>query len=241
MFELTDEMLLDLLYNRKLPEVYRSVDVPKLYLQRYLNALIDGGYGVTSLEARDIIKLVDPDNCPEEFLPYLVESFGITYFEDILPKYQRRIVANIGELIRRRGTYSGVTFLVRVLSGMNCTLEYFRGTYQGEEGRFLIVTMKAETTEQISEMDMSSYVVSQYVTEFVPFYITVKTVAVVALQNIDFGIQRYLFGSPGGIYNFRDGWDYLGEKRPVFEMPKPQWGTAVHGSYDLRDNGFYHD
>ena len=99
---INSEQLLNHLYYKKLPQVYRDMDkMLKTYpLKRYLSSLVDGGYAEVLKNAEGILDLVDPEKCPSEFLPYLCESFGLEYFEDMDDTYQRRFLMNIGEILR---------------------------------------------------------------------------------------------------------------------------------------------
>ena len=145
---MTSSEISDYLYYRKLPQVYRDMDrlQPNYPLKRYLTSLVEGGFTDIITSSNDFLSLVDPERCPEEFLPYLCYSFGLEYFEDIDALYQRRLLSNIGELIRRRGTYSGVRFLIRSLTGLECQLSYSRQTYEGVTGRWLIVELDTTDT-----------------------------------------------------------------------------------------------
>lgn len=162
--KLTSEGLLDLLYNRKLPQLYRDADrdLMTFPLKRYLQSLIDGGYCGSIEDIERALLLVDPQNVPEEFLPYLCESFGLPYFKDIDPTYTRKFLANYSELYRRRGTFSCVRYLARVLTGMDAKLSYVRGEYEGAMGRHLIIDLQAENLQDILNMDTSKEIIRQF-------------------------------------------------------------------------------
>lgn len=184
---ITQEQLLTHLYYNKLPQVYREADrALKTYpLKRYLSALVDGGYAELLTDINGIMDLIDPQKCPEEFLPYLCESFGLEYFEDIAPQYQRRFLSNIGEIIKRRGTYSCVRFLTRVLTGLNVELEYIRGEHDGVNGRHLIVTLLSETVEQLLNIDTSMAVVERYLKTQIPYYIAPSITSRIVTQQVE--------------------------------------------------------
>ncbi len=217
-------VFLEFLYNRRLPAVYRNVDEPSFYLKRYLQALIDGGYGIVLDDVKGFQNLVDANQVPEELLRYLIESFGLTYYPDIDYKYQRRIVDNVGELFKRRGTYAGVRYLAKVLTGMDIDLFYLRGyaNEQGEYsddsgepfgpddpgvkyGRYLYVTLLAKTTEQVTDRDVSTEVLKRYLKEFVPYYIDVWVSSVVAIQDLEIKtVYRFITNMPLISYNLLD-------------------------------------
>lgn len=210
-----------ILYERNLPKVYREYDKPKLPLKRYLSSLNSGGYNIELKDINETLNYIDPEKCPDEYFPFLLESFGLTFYPDIDLKYQRRIVANIGGLNKRRGTYACVRFLAKILSGMECDLEYFRGEYLGQEGRFLVVTLLAMTTEDISNMSTSAFVMSRYIKEYIPYYIYVIVRAVIATQSIRLPILR---ASAYTQHNWNDLRTYFVysreiEQRPVTRIP----------------------
>jgi len=189
---ITSEQLLKHLYYNKLPQVYRDMDdkLKTRPLYRYLSSLIEGGYSEVIKDINNLLDLVDPEKCPEEFLPYLCRSFGLEYFEDIDPIYQRRFLLNIGEIIKRRGTHSCIRFLVRVLTGLDVELQYIRGEFEGNNGRHLIVTLLAETLEQVVNIDTSVFVVERYLQTQLPYYIYPHVSSRVATQKVQTVVYR---------------------------------------------------
>lgn len=179
---LTSEQLLNHLYYNKLPQIYRDMDKAQMTfpLKRYLSALIDGGYAELLKDTNNLMELVDPQKCPEKFLPMLCESFGLPYFNDIPAIYQRKFISNIGEINKRRGTYSCVTFLVRVLTGLDTELSYARTS----NGRELDITLLAKTLQQLSEIDTSVSVIEKYIQTQIPYYITPRVNSRVESQTI---------------------------------------------------------
>lgn len=189
---LTSNSLVDHLYYNKLPQVYRDMDSSLITkpLYRYLKALSDGGFLEALQGINGLLDLVDPEKCPEEFLAYLCESFGLEYFEDISPVYQRRFLLNVGEIIRRRGTYSCVKFMARVLTNMDVELQYLRGEYNEQEGRHLIITLLADTLEQILNMDTSIKVIERYIGTQIPYYIYPHVTSRVKTQVVQSKVYR---------------------------------------------------
>ena len=88
------------------------------------------------------------------------------------------------ELRRRRGTYSCIRFLVRVLTGMDVKLSYLRGEYNGQLGRHLIISLQAKTVEELLNLDISVSIVSKFVEFFTPYYITTHVIGEVTSSNI---------------------------------------------------------
>ena len=69
---ITSKSMLDLLYNRKLPQIYRDEDKKLGYpLKRYLESLIDGGFCGSIKDIEGLMLLIDPETIPEEYFPYL--------------------------------------------------------------------------------------------------------------------------------------------------------------------------
>ena len=172
---ITSKDLLNLLYEKKLPQVYRDEDKSLgLPLKRYLESLIEGGYRGTIEDIEGMIHLLDPEKIPDKFLPYLCESFGLTYFPDIDHSYQRKFLMNIGELTKRRGTFSSIHYMIRVLTGLESELSV--GIIEDDEGRSkyaLNVVLLADSVEQLSNIELSMKVVAEYIQVNVPYYITV--------------------------------------------------------------------
>ena len=157
--------VLTLLYDRKLPQIYRDEDRKLMTypLKRYLESLIEGGFSGSIEDIERIILLIDPNTIPDEFFPYLCESFGLTYLPDMDISYQRKFLANVGELNKRRGTFSSVHFLIRVLTGLDAKLSY--------EGNDLKITLLAKDMGQIENVDTSMAVIRSYVKTQVPYFV----------------------------------------------------------------------
>lgn len=157
--------MLDLLYNRKLPQVYRDEDRKIEYpLKRYLESLIDGGYCGSIKDIEDTLLLIDPDKIPDKFFPYLCESFGLTYLPDMDITYQRKFLSNVGELNKRRGTFSCVHFLIRALTGLDAELSY--------EGSTLSITLLAKNLSQVDSIDVSMEVIRNYIKTQIPYFVS---------------------------------------------------------------------
>lgn len=167
MANLTSKGMLDLLYYRKLPQVYRDEDSKIGYpLKRYLESLIEGGYYGSIKDIEGIMSLVDPMNIPEEHFPYLCESFGLTYFPGIDISYQRKFLANFGDLNKRKGTFASVHFLVRALTGLDCEFLY--------EDKVLHITLLAKSLEQVNSIEISTAVIRDYISSQLPYYVSTK-------------------------------------------------------------------
>lgn len=171
--------LTDVMYN-KLPDIYRVMDegIGKP-LYRYLQSLIEGGYADLSITAEDLLNLVDPQTCPDEFLPYYCKSMGIEYFPDLITEsrgtyYIRTFLSNVGEIYKRRGTESVIKYIAKTLIEMDVSLAYIREL--DDEGvttaRIMWVQILAETQEQIQNVDLNAKVIKRFIDTQIPFYLT---------------------------------------------------------------------
>lgn len=180
----TQDKLMTLLYESKLPKLYRDADIDVDFaLKRFLQTIVDGGYSFALHDAEGLRSLINPVTCPDEFFPMLYESFGLTYYNDIDIRYQRKFLSNYGEIMRRKGTYACVNYLVRTVTGIPVTLTYTR-SHKGQEGRFLVVTLVAETMEQLEGIDTSIQVIQRFVQDFVPFFVDAVVVSQVNTQSV---------------------------------------------------------
>lgn len=188
---MTSTQLLDYIYYRKIPRVYRTEDV-KLGrpLYRYFKSLIQGGYAPLLEDMNNFINLIDPVKCPDEFFPYLYESFGLTYFHDIDISYQRKFLNNIGEVQRRRGTISLVRYIVRVITGMECDVSYLRGEHESVDGRWLFVNLLCKTMEQVNGVETSIFVVQRFLETHLPYYVTPVLSYTVSTQLLELNYYR---------------------------------------------------
>lgn len=174
----------DFLYN-KLPAIYRYEDSKiGLPLYRYLQSMCEGGFNPVIENSNNFLTLVDPETCPEEFFPYLYESFGLPYFDDIPVEYHRRFLKNIGALLKRRGTNTAVRYLVSTLTGFNVDLFYER-RYNEEgkcTGRYLDIVL---LLDHLTDIDPNVKVVERFVKIQLPFYLIPLIIASVSPPDLN--------------------------------------------------------
>ena len=196
MSKITQQDMLDLLYNKKLPQVYRDEDSKiEFPLKRYLESLIEGGYCGSIEDMEGIQSLVDPMTVPDDFFPYLCDSFGLHYFPDMDISYQRRFLSNVGELTRRRGTYSCIKYLTRALTGLDSEFTYAEN---GDSCQLFIVLL-AKNREQLEEIETSMEVIERYIKYYIPYYVT--TVFTFKLANFVVNSKSYSHSAMGS-YKF---------------------------------------
>ena len=105
------------LYN-SLPEIYRTADSGVYFtLRRFLDVLGEAGMKGVWKETLALADLIDVDKCPTKFLPQLSEMVGFTYSQDMPELLQRRLLKNIVEIYKRKGTASVIGFIARELTG----------------------------------------------------------------------------------------------------------------------------
>lgn len=102
---------------KQLPAYYRYRDIETEYtLERYLKCL--GEYlNVVFEETDDIKDLLDVEKMPSKFLPYYAKMFGIKIYDDISEAFQRKLLANIVPILKRKGTRDVIEFIARELTG----------------------------------------------------------------------------------------------------------------------------
>lgn len=182
---LTSNQLVDHLYYNKLPQVYRDEDkaLKTLPLYRYLTALSEGGFTDALDEATNILDLVDPEKCPEKCLPVFFKCFGLEYCEDIPVSVQRKLLMNVGEINKRRGTHACVEYLVRVLTNLDSEQQYTR---LANRERQLWVTLFARDLSALRNMSASIKIVENYIRWFIPYYIVPIIIdSRLATQHVD--------------------------------------------------------
>lgn len=193
MSSFTGQELADFLYYKKIPPLYRNADsevTEKQDLYRYLQSVIQGAFNGTLEQIAALTDLVNPQSCPVEYLPYLYQSFGFPYFEDIGEYYNRRFLASVGELLRRRGTIGGVRYLVRVLTGMESDISYERLTEGTIIGRVLNVFPRFPDVTSLAEIEVTTYTIKRFLELYLPFYIRVNFFPFIEIQHLDTDIYN---------------------------------------------------
>lgn len=217
MAEIKVDRLVDFLYS-KFPDLYRqkdaTLDSGKKYLYLFLKSMFEGidtlnedgeaishkdGAGEYFLnKINRFTDIIDPEKCPDEMFPYLLASFGVEYNPLIENKevngepiiyYHRKFLANIGELVKRIGTVSGLRYLVRVLTGMEFEYSYER-TEDGER-KFEFNLLIGGVEDELNK-DYSRKVIEQFLKPFIPFYLNLtmgESITYVKMQNITYQMK----------------------------------------------------
>ena len=198
--------LTDFIYYQKMPEVYRTFDAPLgKPLYRYLQSLLEGGYadliynstqGVRGVD--NLLEMLDPQTCPEEFLPFYCKSMGIEWFQDLIVEREgidsyyfiRTFLSNVGEIYKRRGTESVVKYIAKTLTSMDVKIKYKRimsGITTKE--RQLWVELQANTEEEIQAVGLNSEVIKRFIDTQIPYFITSRVLY--ALKKSDIIVTGY--------------------------------------------------
>lgn len=163
---MTPQNFFDYLYYRCLPKVYRDYDDGTLKL--FIESLVFGGFKPVIEGEIAFTDLTNPNTCPPEIVPILAHAYGIDHYPSIPEKYYRKLLNNIIELNRRRGSYSSIRYLCRVLTGME--IDMLLEKTPGE--KTLYVKLLADTIQDVVDIDTSIRVISTFIGDFIPYYIT---------------------------------------------------------------------
>lgn len=177
---------------KQLPAYYRYRDIETEYtLERYLKCL--GEYlNVVFEETDDIKDLLDVEKMPSKFLPYYAKMFGIKIYDDISEDFQRKLLANIVPILKRKGTRDVIEFVARELTGYDVDItegnEYAFKTWVDEIE--LPLGAKQSLTYAETQTIHYRYAGSELTSRFI-VYVEIHTLEVEATISEEL-IRRYL-------------------------------------------------
>ena len=177
---------------KQLPAYYRYRDIETEYtLERYLKCL--GEYlNVVFEETDDIKDLLDVEKMPSKFLPYYAKMFGIKIYDDISEEFQRKLLANIVPILKRKGTRDVIEFVARELTGYDVDItegnEYAFKTWVDEIE--LPLGAKQSLTYAETQTIHYRYAGSELTSRFI-VYVEIHTLEVEATISEEL-IRRYL-------------------------------------------------
>lgn len=177
---------------KQLPAYYRYRDIETEYtLERYLKCL--GEYlNVVFEETDDIKDLLDVEKMPSKFLPYYAKMFGIKIYDDISEDFQRKLLANIVPILKRKGTRDVIEFVARELTGYDVDItegnEYAFKTWVDEVE--LPLGAKQSLTFAETQTIHYRYAGSELTSRFI-VYVEIHTLEVEATISEEL-IRRYL-------------------------------------------------
>jgi phage tail-like protein len=109
-------------YAQNLPAVYRNTAGCGEFLSRLLS-LFDSFFSRVEWEIESLPALFDPAAAPRQFLRWLAGCMGLNLDDNWDDETQRRIIARIFELSGKRGTAEGLRECLRLLAGVDATVE----------------------------------------------------------------------------------------------------------------------
>ena len=157
----------------KYPNIYRVQDENRL-LEQFTYALTDPAVPLIEKVER-MYELLSADDCPDEVVHIFYSNFGGEFYDGIALDYQRKFLLNAMGVIRRRGTFECVRYLVTATTGLMVDLNYSEEGVDdnGWVNRVLKVTLLARTLEDVRNMSTSITVVTELLRGQLPFYLTV--------------------------------------------------------------------
>lgn len=167
----TTDKLLKTLYEKKLPKVYRDYDIDtNLSLKRYLQTVTESGFKEIIKGLEGVFDLIDPKNCPDEFFPVLCQNYGLPFYPDIPIVYQRRFIANFGEIVRRKGTFFLLTYLGKAITGFTTVVENLLDENNED---YISIRLFVESALQLNDLPVATETITRYAKEYIPYYIGV--------------------------------------------------------------------
>ena len=101
-----------------LPEVYREKDIDTGFtLKRYLEALGEG-LDIVNQDTTLLLQLLDVERMDKKYLSHFAKMFGVEYGEDVPEEFQRKFLANLIDIYKRKGTREVIEFIAREITGM---------------------------------------------------------------------------------------------------------------------------
>lgn len=101
----------------QLPAHYRYRDIETEYtLERYLQC-VGEFLNIVCKETGEIKDLLNVSKMPSKFLPYYAKTFGVTLYDDMPEDFQRKLLANIIPILKRKGTRDVIEFVAREITG----------------------------------------------------------------------------------------------------------------------------
>lgn len=146
-----------------LPKNFRNADLSnRQQLKRFLDIIVEGGFGPLHEETRNILSLIDFDRVPAEYLPYLASALGFKFPYDLDEQTQRTYVKNAVKSYRMKGTETALTFMIRELTRFKTDIQI------DEENRRLDVRLEVDMGRQDFNkvVDKVDFLVREYAPPF---------------------------------------------------------------------------
>ena len=156
-----------LTYLRYLPAVYQEEGTSKEFLERFLSifesALHDSEETISGMSM-----YLDPMAAPKEFYPWLAGWLSLDLYE-LLKDKNRDFILRAAELYRRKGTVSGITDLVSLLTGKKCCVKEYannvfrsygmehRGEAETDDGMRERLRKCRRKTERVGDIECTKF------------------------------------------------------------------------------------
>lgn len=160
---MTGEDFAKTLYN-KLPKIYKQYDTNEI-LKGYMDS-IGAGLSLVLEDSDNLLDIINPQICPDNYIPILCDCFYIPYYRDIPILYYRRLLSDLINFRVRKGTSDCVTYLCTVLTGLDVDIDR-----ENDDDHILEITLTAESLDKVLDIDVSISVISSFIKDFIPFYI----------------------------------------------------------------------
>lgn len=162
---MTSQEFFDYLYYKCLPQVYRDYDDGTLKL--FIETLVESGFKPIIDKEITFSDLTNPNRCPSAIVPIMAQVYGIEYYPTIPEKYYRKLLNNIIELSRRRGSTSCVRYLCRTLTGMEIELRI----EEEPPEKVLYIDLLAKTIQDAVNIEVNTKIISLFIGDFIPYSI----------------------------------------------------------------------
>jgi len=158
------------LYSRY-PSVYRIYD-EDLLLQRFTYALTDPAIPlIKKLEMMHDV--LDIGFCPDSVIPRMYNNFGALYDDELSTSRQRKILRNIVDLLKYKGTGSVIEYIVSELTGIRTTIQY-----SPDPDDRTHTTLRLDMDYDLYNENIPASKLREVLEEFLPFYMVMTIVYV---------------------------------------------------------------
>ncbi len=112
-------------YLRYLPAIYQENSESKEFLERFLSIFESSMYD-SEEKISSIHVFFDPMAAPEDFYRWLADWLSLDLYDQLEEDQKREFILNAVELYRKKGTVSGLSDLVTVLTGKKCCIKEYK-------------------------------------------------------------------------------------------------------------------
>lgn len=221
--------LLETLYYN-LPKNFRNADIDqRMQLKRYLDILVEGGFGPLHAETKDILKLTEFDKIPVDYIPLLAADISFRFPKDLDEITKRTYIKNAVTSYRMKGTKKALLFMLRELTKFQVDVN------ASEEDKTLTVTVEVESNRQDLEhlRDQVYFIIEEYA----PPYRELKLINVFTWEELF--STRHMRDDLGDTYLFHyashdDEKALYFNKRSLATLNDPSYNLSNFQQYDRK-------